>query len=1163
MCDVRPLLLVLCAGWRCCLGVHHQLSSLLAELSGLRSALLCSANSCPDAALLSLLVLCARWTPALLPLAHALSTDRCVLLRGGIEAAVYGGVRHIVHVCRAGQVIFTLLTLLGPDSEQRRKIVVFVKSETHVEQLHAMLMQGGCLSLGCTVPNPEVVDAVRRKWDMHGDLQHPRVLVTTDACARLLDVDDATCIVHYHFPESPAVLGARLCCLRRSFGHPLQPEAPRGGDVTARSPVPPAAATGPSSVTLAVKGAGVRAALPLLALLERTGSPVPAEMRRAAGRERARRERRRASRPLCPSLARVGACGQERLCQWRHILYGGRHFTRSATLPAGTRVTLLVTHVECVTQFSGRILRYRRPSETTTTTTATTTNNTSTTTTTGGEGDGDGDGPYVTTSTVHLRLAAQLSQHYARVAPGAAPPLPVPGQLYGVRLAAGFYCRARLLGVPEGSAPALLSVDLVDEGRSVTVGPGELLALPPALAARPPPLSVSVVLCGVRPAAGDCEWTPQALTFVRDAVQGTVVEGSVALAAEDTLWVDSLHRRTWLPGLRAEAVEPSVHAQLTSRGFAQANPGHAAALLRALASGAGAEGPGTPRRRGRQRGHTHQQHHHYVCYHPRHHCHHHHHTHQQHHYSVCYHHRHRCHQHHHHHHQCQDCASHDWRCPHVTCQCSASHVSGTTIAAHQLSTNTVSIRPSATITAHQSATTTTVTAHQLSTTITAHLSITTTTITTHQSTTNTVRIHPSATITAHQLSTTITAHQLSTTITAHQLSTTITAHPSITTSPSRDWSSSRSRDQSTSQSCDQSSSQSRDQSTCQSRDRFSSRSRDQSSQSRDQSTSQSRDRSSSQSRDQSTCQSRDQSTSQSRDQSTSQSRDQSTSQSRDQFSSQSRDQSTSQSRDKSSSQSRDKSSSQSRDQSTGQSRDQSTGQSRDQSTSLSRDQSSSQSRDQSSSQSRDQSSSQSRDQSSSQSRDQSSSQSRDQSTSQSRDQSSSQSRDQSTSQSRDQSTSQSRDKSSSQSRDQSTSPQRDQSSTPPHDWSLPAQPPPGPRFPWEGTTPASCDAHGELLQGGLCQGGFLLQGGLLQGGRLRQHHPIWSGRPRRRAGTQRWTSPHSVRVCAVHVPRVSAPSSRDGPGRLGLGLGCQRTGGLGQLGRHIETHAETRTQRHT
>ncbi|XP_078739405.1 putative ATP-dependent RNA helicase TDRD12 [Lampetra fluviatilis] len=638
----------------------------------------------------SLLALCARWTPALLPLALALGTDRCVLLRGGIEASVYGGVRHVVHVCRAGQAIFTLLTLLGPDSERRRKIVVFVDSETHAEQLHAMLMQGGCLSLGCSVPNPEVVDAVRRQWDMDGDLQHPRVLVTTDACSRLLDVQDATCVVHYHFPESPAVLGARLCCLRRSFGHPLQPEAR-----------PPAA---PSSVTLAVEGAGVRAALPLLALLERTGSPVPAQMRRAAARDRVRRERRRESRQLCPSLARVGACGQERLCQWRHILYGERQVNRPATLPAGTRVTLLVTHVECVTQFSGRILHYRRPPEATTTTTttatttntnntvtttttnntnntttnntnnnnSTTTNNTNSTTTnntnnnnttnsnntvtdatttsstvtdsstTGGDegdddygggdgdggggggddgdgggdggggggdgeggGDGDGDGPSVTTSAVHLRLAAQLRRHYSRLAPGAAPPLLVPGQLYGVRMAAGFYCRARLLGVvPANSASALLPVSLVDEGRSVAVRPGELLELPPALVTRPPPLAVSVVMCGLRPAAGDCEWTPQALAFVREAVQGTVVEGSVALAAEDTLWVDSLHRRTWLPGLRAEAVEAGVHAQLMSRGFAEANPGHAAALVRAISPSGGAETPrgGATRRRGGREG---------------------------------------------------------------------------------------------------------------------------------------------------------------------------------------------------------------------------------------------------------------------------------------------------------------------------------------------------------------------------------------------------------------------------------------------------------------------------------------------------------------------------------------------------------------------------------
>lgn len=63
---------------------------------------------------------------------------------------------------------------------------------------------------------------------------------TTDACLKSLGVRDATCVVHYSFPSSPAAFGRRLFCMVENFRNLCEQVRTRSRDDPGTAPGPAA-----------------------------------------------------------------------------------------------------------------------------------------------------------------------------------------------------------------------------------------------------------------------------------------------------------------------------------------------------------------------------------------------------------------------------------------------------------------------------------------------------------------------------------------------------------------------------------------------------------------------------------------------------------------------------------------------------------------------------------------------------------------------------------------------------------------------------------------------------------------------------------------------------------------------------------------------------------
>lgn len=111
---------------------------------------------------------------------------------------------------------------------------------------------------------------------------------------------------------------------------------------------------------------------------------------------------------------------------------------------------------------------------------------------------------------------------------------------------------------------------------------------------------VETYICGLVPPNNDLDWAPkvrglfatslpvsvrilpQALQRTRGRLEGCVLTGRVALAANDTLWLDPVEERVTLESLHVTTAVSSPQRCMISEGLAEANPGHLTILAQTL-----------------------------------------------------------------------------------------------------------------------------------------------------------------------------------------------------------------------------------------------------------------------------------------------------------------------------------------------------------------------------------------------------------------------------------------------------------------------------------------------------------------------------------------------------------------------------------------------------
>uniref|UniRef100_A0A8C9QXV4 RNA helicase n=1 Tax=Scleropages formosus TaxID=113540 RepID=A0A8C9QXV4_SCLFO len=373
--------------------------------------------------------------------------DPCVIITAPEEAALYGKVHQIVLLCLDDTKISTLPLCLNFASDVAQKTLIITNSMDEVEQVFTAVSSRGLFAWKLHEKLIYQFDVIIDQWRKVNDPGTHIVLVTTNHCVKALDIQDATCIVHYGFPSTPKQFGQRLFYMSKNFGNLSDKKLSH----SAKS-------------VLLLSEYNASHINGILRYMERANAVIPHELQDFAKGVMQAKEKQKAQRPLCSHLKSFGFCRWSSVCPDRHTVDP----VQDAPQHINSR-TITVSHYEfTLSAFSLYI---------------------------SGKKDG------------YNSLAAQMAEHYAIERLHATKV--VEGGIYALQ-EEDVYHRVRVQAVMERGERLFYSVLVcfLDEGHQKEVKAHQLLILPSQFQILPPQ-AVEIIVCRVQPIDGEVDWNPK------------------------------------------------------------------------------------------------------------------------------------------------------------------------------------------------------------------------------------------------------------------------------------------------------------------------------------------------------------------------------------------------------------------------------------------------------------------------------------------------------------------------------------------------------------------------------------------------------------------------------------------------------------------------------
>ncbi|KAG8437383.1 hypothetical protein GDO86_008179, partial [Hymenochirus boettgeri] len=141
------------------------------------------------------------------------TTDPQVIITKMEQALVYGKVQQVVQLCLDCEKTSVLLRNLDFTPGKAQKILVFVSSDNEAELVYKAVKNNSFFCLLVNKRNAQSFNHVLGQWKKMLSHGTHIVLVVTDEYLPLMEITDATCIIHYNFPENQNVFGLRIYSL--------------------------------------------------------------------------------------------------------------------------------------------------------------------------------------------------------------------------------------------------------------------------------------------------------------------------------------------------------------------------------------------------------------------------------------------------------------------------------------------------------------------------------------------------------------------------------------------------------------------------------------------------------------------------------------------------------------------------------------------------------------------------------------------------------------------------------------------------------------------------------------------------------------------------------------------------------------------------------------
>uniref|UniRef100_A0A670YIC1 RNA helicase n=1 Tax=Pseudonaja textilis TaxID=8673 RepID=A0A670YIC1_PSETE len=460
-----------------------------------------------------------HWDKNIEVLTKEFMNDPYIIITSMGEAAIYGKVQQVVQLCLECDRISTLLQTLDFTPTDAQKTLIFTSC---VEERDMVYKAVESISIFCLKMNPGIgfhADYIVEQWNKTISPGTHVVLVLTDDCTVAAKFTDATRVIHFSFPPTPRIFGARLHGLSANFQNSVEKSKAK------------------SILLLTEKNACH--VVGVLNYLERAEAFIPPDLYNFTRGVLEAKEEKRSGQPFCSSIKAYGICKNKNRCPDRHrinLQIDAPSKVAEEALQTGGIITILPLFIVDATNYLGRVV--------------------------GKWGN------------LYAALETEMKDYYQESSNCTPVDKVEKLAMYGLREENSFH-RVQVLDVEQKEEPgAFYNVDIkyIDEGRTGYVQNQHLLSLPEQFQALPPQ-AVEFIVCRVKPIDNEAEWHPKVSRCINDKIRGKPHEAKVALVLGNTIWVDPVVF-TKLQDLKTSINEYNIRSEILSTGLGVDNPEH-------------------------------------------------------------------------------------------------------------------------------------------------------------------------------------------------------------------------------------------------------------------------------------------------------------------------------------------------------------------------------------------------------------------------------------------------------------------------------------------------------------------------------------------------------------------------------------------------------------
>ncbi|XP_026574893.1 putative ATP-dependent RNA helicase TDRD12 [Pseudonaja textilis] len=469
-----------------------------------------------------------HWDKNIEVLTKEFMNDPYIIITSMGEAAIYGKVQQVVQLCLECDRISTLLQTLDFTPTDAQKTLIFTSC---VEERDMVYKAVESISIFCLKMNPGIgfhADYIVEQWNKTISPGTHVVLVLTDDCTVAAKFTDATRVIHFSFPPTPRIFGARLHGLSANFQNSVE-KSPSLGKEQSKA----------KSILLLTEKNACHV-VGVLNYLERAEAFIPPDLYNFTRGVLEAKEEKRSGQPFCSSIKAYGICKNKNRCPDRHrinLQIDAPSKVAEEALQTGGIITILPLFIVDATNYLGRVV--------------------------GKWGN------------LYAALETEMKDYYQESSNCTPVDKVEKLAMYGLREENSFH-RVQVLDVEQKEEPgAFYNVDIkyIDEGRTGYVQNQHLLSLPEQFQALPPQ-AVEFIVCRVKPIDNEAEWHPKVSRCINDKIRGKPHEAKVALVLGNTIWVDPVIRVTKLQDLKTSINEYNIRSEILSTGLGVDNPEH-------------------------------------------------------------------------------------------------------------------------------------------------------------------------------------------------------------------------------------------------------------------------------------------------------------------------------------------------------------------------------------------------------------------------------------------------------------------------------------------------------------------------------------------------------------------------------------------------------------